>query len=161
LQLAATSSLGELSTQTKNYVLCVGEKGVLWQDKLSSVNLAAVWQLLKSCNKDGRFGYMLKIPKHSLAIANVYKLQASSFVERVNSAGKIVLNEANIKMKEDKVEKRVMLRMNRKWMCHMKSTYPEINDNMMSLLRASHEALAFQREEEIVQTVHCTPTHVY
>ena len=104
---------------------------------------------------------MLKIPKHSLAIANVYKLQASSFVERVNSAGKIVLNEANIKMKEDKVEKRVMLRMNRKWMCHMKSTYPEINDNMMSLLRASHEALAFQREEEIVQTVHCTPTHVY
>jgi hypothetical protein len=76
----------------------------------------------------------------------------------VNSAGKIVLNEANIKMKEDRFEKRVMLRMNRKWMCHMKSTYPEINDNMMSLLRASHEALAFQREEEIVQTV---PLHVY
>ena len=99
---------------------------------------------------------MLEIAKHSRA--NVYKLQASSFVERVNSAGKIVLNESNIKMKEDKVEKRVMLRMNRKWMYHMKSTYPEINDNMMSLLRASHEALAFRsREDENLQTV---PLHM-
>jgi hypothetical protein len=32
----------------------------------------------------------------------------------VNSAGKIVLNDTNVKLKEDKVEKRVMLRMNRK-----------------------------------------------
>jgi hypothetical protein len=45
---------------------------------------------------------MLELAKHSKA--NVYKLQASSFVERVNSAGKIVLNDANIKLKEDKVE---------------------------------------------------------
>jgi hypothetical protein len=47
--------------------------------------------------------------------------------------------------------------MNRKWMCHMKATYPEINENMMSLLRASHEALAFQREDDILQTV---PLHM-
>ncbi len=34
-----------------------------------------------------------------------------------------------------------MLRMNRKWMCHTKATY-DINENMMCLLRASHDALA-------------------
>ena len=55
---------------------------------------------------------MIEFAKYSRA--NVYKLQASSFVERVNSAGKIVLNDTNIKLKPDKVEKRVMLRMNRK-----------------------------------------------
>jgi hypothetical protein len=86
---------------------------------------------------------MLELAKHSKA--NVYKLQASSFVERVNSAGKIVLNETNIKLKEEKVEKRVMLRMNRKWMCHMKSTY-DINEEMLILLRASHDALAVTRD---------------
>jgi hypothetical protein len=59
----------------------------------------------------------------------------------VNSAGKIVLNDTNIKLQEQKVEQRVMLRMNRKWMAHMKSTYPDINTNMMGLLRASHDAL--------------------
>jgi hypothetical protein len=63
--------------------LSVGEKGILWQDKLSTVNLAPVWSLLQSNNKDCRYGYMLELAKHSKA--NVYKLQASSFVERVNS----------------------------------------------------------------------------
>jgi hypothetical protein len=61
---------------------------------------------------------MLELAKY-VGRANVYKLQASSFVKRVNSAGKIVLNETNIKLKPDKVEKRVMLRMNRKWMCYL------------------------------------------
>jgi hypothetical protein len=124
--------------------LSVGEKGILWQDKLYTVNLAPVWNLLQSHNKDCRYGYMLELAKHSKA--NVYKLEASSFVERVNSAGKIVLNDTNIKLKEDKVEKRVMLRMNRKWMCHMKYTY-DISEEMMILLRASHDALAVPRDD--------------
>jgi hypothetical protein len=68
---------------------CVGDKGVLWQDKLSKVNLAPVWNLLHACNKDSEFGYMLQLAKYSRA--NIYKLQASSFVERVNSAGKLFL----------------------------------------------------------------------
>ena len=130
--------------------LSVGEKGILWQDKLSQVNLAPVWNLLQSHNKDCRYGYMLELAKHSKA--NVYKLQASSFVERVNSAGKIVLNDTNIKLKEDKVEKRVMLRMNRKWMCHMKSTY-DISEEMMILLRASHDALAVPRDDATTRAV--------
>ena len=125
---------------------CVGQRGVLWQEKLSHVNLAPVWDVLSAFNKDGRFGFFMALAKHSRA--NVYKLQASSFVERVNSAGKIVLNETNIKIKEDKVEKRVMLRMNRKWMAHMKGTYPDINDNIMGLLRASHDALELPAQDD-------------
>jgi hypothetical protein len=128
----------------------IGEKGILWQDKLFTVNLAPVWSLLESYNKDCRYGYMLELAKHSKA--NVYKLQASSFVERVNSAGKIVLNDTNVKLKEDKVEKRVMLRMNRKWMCHMKYTY-DIDEEMMILFRASHDALAVTLDENQTRAV--------
>ncbi len=98
---------------------------------------------------------MIELAKYSRA--NVCKLQASSFVERVNSAGKIVLNDTNIKLKPDKVEKRVMLRMNRKWMCHMKSTYTDITQDMMSLLRASHEALTSTLEHERTR---CIPLHM-
>ena len=83
--------------------------------------------------------------KHSWA--NVYKVQASSFVERVNSAGKIVFNETNLKMKPDKVEKRVTLRMNRKWIAHMKNTYPHVGPEMMASMRASHDALNAEAEE--------------
>jgi hypothetical protein len=82
----------------------------------------------------------------------VYKLQASSFVERVNSAGKIVLNETNVKFKEDNVEKRVMLRMNRKWMCHMKSNY-DTDEELMLLLRDSHDALAVTGYENKTRAV--------
>jgi hypothetical protein len=137
-----------------NEEFCVGEKGILWQDKLSPVNLAPVWNLLQDLNKDCRFGYFLELAKHSKA--NVYKLQASSFVERVNSAGKIVLNDTNIKLNEEKVEKRVMLRMNRKWMCHMKATY-DLNENLMCLLRASHEALACQQGSNAYSTSRIVP----
>jgi hypothetical protein len=42
-----------------NEEFCVGEKGILWQDKLSPVNLAPVWNVLQEQNKDCRFGYML------------------------------------------------------------------------------------------------------
>ena len=34
-----------------------------------------------------------------------------------------------------------MLRMNRKWMAHIRATFPDINEDMMGLLRASHDAL--------------------
>ncbi len=52
---------------------CIGEKGILWQDKLSTVNLAPVWSLLESYNKECcRYGYMLELAKHSKA--NVNKL---------------------------------------------------------------------------------------
>jgi hypothetical protein len=133
-----------------NEELCVGEK-------LSHVNLAPVWNVCPSeQNKDCRFGYMLELAKHGKA--NVYKLQASSFVERVNSAGKTVLNDTNIKLNEKKVEKRVMLRMNRKWMCLMKATY-DIKENLMCLLRASHDAVACQQGYNAYTTSRILPLH--
>jgi hypothetical protein len=107
-------------------------------------------------SEGGSFAYRpnLTLPKifayHQLAQhswANVYKVQASSFVERVNSAGKIVFNDTNLKMKPDKVEKRVTLRMNRKWIAHMKTTYPHVTPEMMTLMRQSHEALNMVRDQ--------------
>ena len=73
--------------------------------------------------------------------ASVYKLQASSFCERVNSAGKIVFSDSNLSLSSEKVEMRTMLRMNRKWMGHMRQHYPECTADLMLLLRESHEAL--------------------
>jgi hypothetical protein len=118
----------------------VGKRGEFWQEKLHKVNLAPVWTALHDLNKQSQFGFFVHLAKHSRA--NIYKLQASSFVERVNSAGKIVFNETNLKLNPDKVEKRVMLRMNRKWVAHMKSTYPEVTPEMLNLLRASHDAMS-------------------
>jgi hypothetical protein len=59
--------------------------------KLYDVDLAPIWDVLEPLSRDGQFGFFIQLAKHSWA--NIYKLQASSFVERVNSAGKIVFNE--------------------------------------------------------------------
>ena len=69
----------------------------------------------------------------------------------MNSAGKIVFNETNLKMKPDKVEKRVTLRMNRSWIAHMKTTYPHVTPEMMTLMRRSHEALNIVRDQHDVE----------
>ncbi len=74
--------------------------------------------------------------------ASVCKLQASSFCERVNSADKIVFSDSNLSLASEKVEQRTMLRMNKKWMAHMRKHYPDCTADVMALLRQSHEALA-------------------
>ena len=74
--------------------------------------------------------------------ASVYKLQVSSFCERVNSAGKIVFIDSNLSLASEKVEQRTMLRMNKKWMAHMRKHYPDCTADLMVMLRQSHEALA-------------------
>ena len=113
---------------------------MFWQEKLHDVDLREVRKVLKSMNANNEFGYFLDLAKHSKH--NVYKLQASSFCERVNSAGKIVYDEKNLKMDPDCVEKRVLLRMNRNWLQHMRFHYPELTPAMMKLHRASHDALS-------------------
>jgi hypothetical protein len=47
-----------------------------------------------------------------------------------------------------------MLRMNRKWICHMKYTY-DIDEEMMILLRASHDhdALAATQDDKKTRAV--------
>jgi len=119
----------------------IGVPGVFWQARLWDVDMGRVWKHLDMLHTNNQFGFFIDLAKHSHA--NVYKMQASSFVERVNSAGKIVFNETNLKMAPDRVEKRVLLRMNRKWIVHMQRTYPDITaETMMDLLKASHIALS-------------------
>jgi hypothetical protein len=105
------------------------------------VDLSPVWKFLKE-RPDSKdlFGHFPDLATHSKA--NVGRLAASSFCERVNSAGKIVFGKGNLKMKSEKIEERVMLRMNRKWVAHMRRYYPECNSGrILDLIKRSHDAL--------------------
>jgi hypothetical protein len=62
--------------------------GASWQELLYDVNLAPVWKALDELNRGNQFGFFPMMARYSKA--SVYKLQASSFCERANSAGKIV-----------------------------------------------------------------------
>ena len=62
-----------------------------WQELLYDVDLAPVWKALDELNRDNRFRFFPIMARYSKA--SVYKLQASSFCERVNSAGKIVFSD--------------------------------------------------------------------
>ena len=85
------------------------------------------------------FGWFLE-----LALYSRYAISApaaSSFCERVNSHGKLVVTERSTQMKPAKVEERVMLRMNRHFMDHMRRHYPELSSAQMHLLLAANNAL--------------------
>ena len=118
----------------------IGVPGACWQKLMYDVELAPVWKALDALNSTNKFGYFPIMARYSKA--SVYKLQASSFCERVNSAGKIVFSDSNLSMASEKVEQRTMLRMNKKWMAHMRKNYPDCTADVMVLLRQSHEALA-------------------
>ena len=118
----------------------IGVPGACWQELLYEVDLAPVWKALDDLNRTNQFRFFFMMARYSKA--SVYKLQASSFCERVNSAGKIVFSDSNLSLASDKVEQRTMLRMNKKWMAHMRRHYPDCTADVMVLLRKSHEALA-------------------
>jgi hypothetical protein len=117
----------------------VGKPGVRWQVNLAEEDLRPVMLDLSMKSEDGSLGFFVQLAMHSSA--SMFKMPASSFVERVNSAGKIVYNERNVKMLPTKVEQRVLLRMNRKWMVHMRTTYPDLTSRLERFSRATHDAL--------------------
>ena len=118
----------------------IGVPGASWQELLYDVNLAPVWKALDELNRGNQFRFFPMMARYSKA--SVYKLQASSFCERVNSAGKVVYSDSNLSMASEKVEQRTMLRMNKKWMSHMRKYYTDCTADVMVLLRQSHDALA-------------------
>jgi hypothetical protein len=118
----------------------IGVDGADWQELLYGVELQPVWKAMDALNHDDQFGAFVTMARHSRA--SVYKLQASSFCERVNSAGKIVFSDSNLSLSTEKVEQRTMLRMNRKWMVHMRKHYQDCTADLMLLLRESHDALS-------------------
>jgi hypothetical protein len=118
----------------------IGLPGACWQELLYDVNLAPEWKALDELNRANQFRFFPMMARYSKA--SVYKLQASSFCERVNSAGKVVYSDSNLSMASEKVEQRTMLRMNKKWMAHMRKYYTDCTADVMVLLRQSHDALA-------------------
>jgi len=114
---------------------------VFWPALVWDVDLSPVWKFLhERPDSANLFGDFPKLATHSKG--NVGRLAASSFCERANSAGKIVFGKGNLRMKPAKIEERVMLRMNRKWVSHMRRHYPECNSGrILDHIKRSHEAL--------------------
>ena len=118
---------------------------------LWSVNMSGIFKELIALNVDvtpadtpdcgelTTFGYFIELALHSRYAISAPA--ASSFCERVNSHGKLVMNERSTQMKPRKVEERVMLRMNRHFMEHMRRHYPELTSAHMHLLLAANNAL--------------------
>ena len=84
-------------------------------------------------------GYFLELALYSRYA--IHAPAASSFCERVNSHGKLVMNCRSTQMKPAKVEERVMLRMNRHFMEHMRLWHPELTSTHMHLLLVANAAL--------------------
>ena len=125
----------------------VGVPGIKWQIGLAEENLTPVMLALSMQSQNGSLGFFVQLALHSSA--SMFKMPASSFVERVNSAGKIVYNERNVKMLPGKVEQRVLLRMNRAWMIHMRATYPELTTRLEKYTRAASDALNHVYQEDL------------
>ncbi len=100
------------------------------------VDLAPVRKALDELNRGNRCRFFPIMARYSKA--SVYKLQASSFCERVISAGKIVFCDSNLSLASEKVEQRTMLRMNKSLLAHMRKHYPDCTADLMVMLRQSH-----------------------
>ena len=118
----------------------------LWNVNMSGVftvllalNVDITLEDTPNCGKLTKFGYFIEIALYSRYAISAPA--ASSFCERVNSHGKLVMNERSTQMKPAKVEERVMLRMNRHFMEHMRRHYPELTSAHMHLLLAANNAL--------------------
>lgn len=106
---------------------------------LWKADLSGVFNTLREMSKKNEFGYFLDLAlysKHAISAP-----AASSFCERVNSHGKLVMTERSTKMKPAKVEERVLLRMNRHFMEHMRRWYPDVTSSHLHLLLAANNAL--------------------
>ena len=61
-----------------------------------------------------------------MALTFIGQLMASSYVERVNSAAKLILNKKNLKLKDETLDKLTVLRMNREFMVQMRAIIPSL-----------------------------------
>ena len=72
----------------------------------------------------GRQGGFTAVATHSRA--SIGSLLASSFCERINSGGKITLNEGNARLSQGELDRRTTLRMNKGFMNFMRKNYPRV-----------------------------------
>ena len=70
------------------------------------------------------FGYLPAMATHSRA--SIGSLLASSFCERINSGGKITLNESNTRLSQTELDMRTTLHMNKGFMNFMRKNYPRV-----------------------------------
>jgi len=72
-----------------------------------------------------KFGHL---PKMALASKGMMgSLTEASFCERINSCSNLVVTEGNSVLSTDKIDKFVVLRMNKELMEFMRKNYPEVN----------------------------------
>jgi hypothetical protein len=82
--------------------------------------------LLETLAKSGQFGYLPK-----MAMALLGNNLASSFCERINSAGKLVMTDGRTLLSKQHLEMLVALRINKKFMYHMKKKYKKLGKELI------------------------------
>jgi hypothetical protein len=114
--------------EAPNLGIVATKKGALSQDDVVDLWYLPMGHILKQFitedpdrKKYGHLPYMATGSK-----ASIGALLASSFCERINSAANIVLHDGNLKLGEEEINKMTVLRMNRTFMQHMRSTYPNV-----------------------------------
>jgi len=91
--------------------------------------MAQIYTYLEGhCDKSGR--RFAKLPR--FAKTRIGNLLASSYCERMISAGNLVMPKGRTVLSDDLLHKVVLLKMNRKFMEHMKKTYPQLASEMVA-----------------------------
>ena len=75
-------------------------------------------------------------------------MRASSFVERINSAGNQVLTKGNSVLATDEINMLVVLRMNRSYMAYMRENHPEVAGQQFQMTLVSTSDNAEQGDAE-------------
>ena len=93
-----------------------------------------IGELLSKWRDSKMLGYLPVMATHSRA--SIGSLLASSFCERINSGGKITLNEGNARLSQSELDMRTTLRLNKGFMDFMRKNYPRVASmNVGSLKR--------------------------
>ena len=82
------------------------------------IDLKPVIMDILNRNTNNQYGYIPLMM--GCSIGQLGALPAESFAERINSCGKVLLDDKKTSMKDDKLDKLITLRMNRKFMMFMR-----------------------------------------
>jgi len=80
-------------------------------------------------DKHPTFGYIPLMASRSWG--QVGSLMAESFCERMLSCANTVLTDGNSLLGHEELERLVILRMNKRFMCYMRRTYPEVGKSIV------------------------------
>ena len=120
--------------KTIDYGALVGDadrlpaRGKKWRelDAVKDLLNINIIPLLTNLAESGQYGFLPK-----LALSVIGKNQSSSFCERINSAGKLVMTDGRTLLGKKHLEMCVVLRINKKFMQYMKKKYKALGKELI------------------------------